>query len=311
MKAIISFLFLLTICFNGHSQIVDTNNSWNYLEVLIPTCDKSTNCEGKFYSNHNYKIGNDTIIHNKVYARVIETIINNNDIIIDYAIAGFLREEENHKKVYLLLSDLNDSTEVLLYDFTIKKDSVFNSSYEIHLAGGHQTYTSTFYNSHVLDIDSVVYQGIKRMRIKFIDFQHSWVGNTPVQDTLQWIEGIGSNKGLLNYPHGNFDLLCFKQNEELKFQNNLGIGCNYAGPVDKIENFELNEISFYPNPLIGETLTISSAGLIKKITIYTVSGNIVEQYFTHGSQVQIQLNSMKPGFYIISVDNQFSKLLIQ
>ncbi len=314
MKVITSILLIIVFCSEVNSQIIDIKNSWNYLEVLIPTCEKSTDCEGKFYKNYNYKIGSDTLINNKVYAKVIETTIGNHDSVPYSYIIGFLREEENHKKVYSLLSYLDDSTEVLLYDFTIKKDSIFNSSYErlYHLPDGDEIIKYTFYSSQVIDIDSVLYQEIKRLRIKFLDFRANLIDDIPIQDTVEWIEGIGSNKGLLNYPYGDFNLLCFKQNDELIYNNKFGLDCNYSGPVNKIKLYELKEISIYPNPIKkGETLNICSSSLINSVLIYKVSGELVGQFFPKNTQCQIHLNNLKYGFYVMKADNYFFKLIVE
>jgi hypothetical protein len=313
MKAIKSILLLMVFYLEGNCQIIDIKNSWNYLEVLIPTCQKSTNCEGISYQNYNYMIGSDTLIKNKVYAKIIETIHRNNDSISYSHIAGFLREEENHKKVYSLLSYLDDSTEVLLYDFTIKEDSIFYSTYEVlfHLPEGYEIITDTFYSSRVTDIDSVLYQGIRRLRIKFLDFRPNWIADNPIKDTVEWIEGIGSNKGLLNYPDGSFSLLCFKQNNEVKYNNKYDLNCDYSGPMNRTEDFELKEISIYPNPLKGETLYIKSSRLIKSILIYNISGELVGKFFPNNTQYQIQLDYLNCGFYIINVDDYFNKLIIE
>jgi hypothetical protein len=313
MNAIILVLLLMATYSEAYSQIIEAKNSWNYLEVLIPTCEKSTNCEGKFYINYNYKIGSDTLINNKVYAKVIETSIRNNDSISYSCISGFLREEENHKKVYIQLSYLDDSTEVLLYDFTIKKDSIFNSTYEslYHLPDGDKIVKSTYYSSQVIDIDSVLYLGIKRLRIKLLDFRTNWIDDNPAQDTVEWIEGIGSNKGLLNYIAGDYYLLCFKQYDEVTFTNKFGLDCNYSGPLTKIGNHVVKEICIYPNPLKGETLNISSPILISSIFIYNVSGELVGQYYPRNTNFQMQLNHLRCGFYIIKADKYFYKLIIE
>ncbi len=313
MKTIKLILVLIAIYSEAYCQIIETKNSWNYLEVLIPTCEKSTKCEGKFYINYNYKIGSDTLINNKVYTKVIETSIRKNDSTSYSYIAGFIREEENHKKIYSQLSYLDDSTEVVLYDFTIKKDSVFNSTYErlYHLPDGDKIVKNTFYSSQVIDIDSVLYLGIKRLRIKLLDFRTNRVEDIPAQDTVEWIEGIGSNKGLLNYTDGDFNLLCFKQDDEVTYSNKFGLDCNYSGPISKIENHELKEISIYPNPLRGEILNISSSNLISSIFIYDVSGELLGQYFPRNTNFQIQLNHLKCGFYIIKADKYFFKLIIE
>lgn len=313
MKIIGSVFLLMIFCLEGNCQIINTSNSWNYLEVLIPTCGKSTDCEGISYQNYNYTIGGDTSINNKVYTKIIATLVRYNDTVYDNHIAGFLREEENHKKIYSLLTYIDDSTEVLLYDFTVKKDSIFNSTYEInyHLPEGDVIIIDTFYRSKVMDVDTVFYQGTNRLRIKFSDFRLNYLEDDQFQDTLEWIEGIGSNHGLLNYPNISFSLLCFKQNDELKYRNRFGLDCDYSGPLNKIENYEIKDISIYPNPLKGEALNISSSDLISRILIYNISGELVGQFFPKNTQYQIQLNNLNRGFYIIDVDNYFVRLVIE
>ncbi|HLO57898.1 MAG TPA: T9SS type A sorting domain-containing protein [Bacteroidales bacterium] len=312
MKTIRSLLFLLLFSFEGNCQIIDTNNSWNYLEVLVPTCKKSTNCEGKLYQNFNCRIGGDTLINGKVYNKVIETTKRNNDSSSESYISGFLREEENHKKIFSLLSYLDDSTEVLLYDFTIKKDSVFNSTYEriYHLPEGDKIIKDTLYSSQVIDIDSVVYMGIKRLRIKFLDFRVNWIEDNPEKDTVEWIEGIGSNKGLLNYAYGDYNLLCFKQNDEVKYYNKLGLDCNYSGPINKLEDNEFNKIRLYPNPLRGKILYISSESIIKTVLIYNVCGYLVGQFTPENTDYQIPLYNLNSGIYIFQIDGFPFKIII-
>jgi hypothetical protein len=313
MKTIGSVILLMVFYLAGNCQIINTSNSWNYLEVLMPTCKKSTDCEGTSYQNYNYTIGGDTLINNKVYTKVIATIVRYNDTVYNNHIAGFLREEENHKKVYSLLSYIDDSTEVLLYDFTVKKDSIFSSTYKVtwNLPEGDETQTDTFYRSRVMDVDTVFYQGTKRLRIIFSDFRLNWFEDEQVGDTLEWIEGIGSNHGLLDYRYISFSLLCFKQNDELKYNNRFGLDCEYSGPLDISENHVIKDIMIYPNPLKGEALNISSSNLISRILIYNISGELVGQFFPENTQYQIRLDNLNCGFYIINVNNYFFKLIIE
>ena len=297
----------------SYGQLLKTGNSWNYLEVMIPTCEKSTQCEGRFFTNYNYQIGGDTLINNKLYTIVIETAFRNNEPTPVGYNTRFLREEENYKKIYSQLSYMDDSTEVLLYDFTIKKDSIFNSTYEklYHSPGGDNLVKNTYYSAQVLDIDSVMFYGTKRLRIKLLDFRFNLVTNSPVKDTVEWIEGIGSNKGLLDYAYGDYTLLCFNQEEELRYMNNYGLDCNYTGPINKIEDHEFKDISIYPNPLKGSPLHIVSTDLINSIHIYDMTGELAGQYFPENTHCQLHLNHLKCGFYIIQADHYFFKLIIE
>jgi hypothetical protein len=208
---------------------------------------------------------------------------------------------------------MDDSTEVLLYDFTIKKDSIFNSTYEklYHSPGGDKLVKNTFYSAKVLDIDSVLHYGIKRLRIKLQDFRFNSITNSPVKDTVVWIEGIGSNKGLLDYAQGDYTLLCFEQDEELKYMNNYGVNCSYTGPIDNIENHEFKEISIYPNPLKAGPLYVESADLINSIQIYDMTGELEGQYYPENTHYQLHLDHLKSGFYVIQADHYFFKLIIE
>ncbi len=310
-----SKLILLLAAFYSisYGQLLKTGNSWSYLEIRIPTCEKSTQCEGKFFTNYNYQIGGDTLINNKLYKIVIETAFRNNESNPVYYNKGFLREDVSNKKIYSQLSYMDDTTEVILYDFAIKKDSIFNSTYEklYHLPGGVTRVKSTYYSAQVLDIDSVLFYGIKRLRIKLLDFRINKITNSPIKDTVEWIEGIGSNKGLLDYVQGDYTLLCFSQDEELKYVNDYGLDCKYAGPTDKIEDHELKEISIYPNPLKGEPLHFVSTDLINCIQIYDMTSELLGQYFAKNTHYQLELNHLKSGLYIIQADHYFFKLIIE
>ena len=134
MKTIIQTVLLcLLFSLNGFAQLVDIKNSWNYLEVAILTGENCFYCTGKSYQNNQYTFGNDTIINNLKYQTLIYSYRHNHDTISytsPYPV-GYLRDEENHKKVYFL-SAFYEGSEVLLYDFTIKKDSVFTSIQKIY-----------------------------------------------------------------------------------------------------------------------------------------------------------------------------------
>ncbi len=81
--------------------------------------------------------------------------------------------------------------------------------------------------------------------------------------------------------------------------------------MNKIVNYEVKEISIYPNPLKGETLNISSSNLISTVLIYNISGELVGQFFPKSTQYQIEVANLNRGFYIVNVDNYFIKLIIE
>ena len=311
MRAIKLLIISLLTNLNIFGQIIDSKNSLNYLKVEIPTCEKSTNCSGKFYENNHYMIGNDTIIHNKTYSKIIVSTIRNNDTISDLYIGGYIREDENHKMIYSLLTYISDSTEVLLYDFSIKKDSLFTSTYKIvyHIPDGNDTVTELFFSSKVLEIDSVNYYGVKRLCIKFDSYTMNWVGDIPTQDTIEWIEGIGSKQGLIDYRYGG-NLLCFKQDAKIAYLNNYGFDCSYSGPLVGIQSKEMVNLNVYPNPA-KNVVNIQSDKLINNVILFKITGEILGQYKPKNSQYQIDLSNIGKGLYILKIDNTFKKIIIE
>ena len=203
MKKQILFVFCLLSVLNSMGQIIDRKNSWNFLEVLIPICKKSPDCEGKFYQNHRYSFGNDTLINGKTYAIVLQSLRRSVDTITYTNKIGFLRDEENHKKVYFL-SEQYEATEVLLYDFTLKIDSVLEMRY-------HGT-------AKVVNLDSIDVNGTKKLRIQFDQSAIYYLEDIPSTVPIEWIEDIGSMQGLLfDQFSGPLTFLCFKQNNNLLY----------------------------------------------------------------------------------------------
>jgi hypothetical protein len=296
MKTIFQTVFLcLLFSLNGFTQLVDVNNSWNYLEVLIPTCEESTQCSGKFYQNYQYTFGNDTIINNQKYLALFESIRNTLDATVSYTYRlGFLRDEENHKKVYFL-PERYPGPEVLLYDFTLKKSDIF---------------TFTFSSAKVLKTDSITTNGTKRLRIQFDEINSNWVRDNPIADTLEWIEGIGERQGLIYKYWRNLDLLCFKHNNDTEYMNNYGLDCLYTGPPNFVESIKRNDIKVYPNP-VKNILTIQSEKPIQTIALYRLTGEKIDQYYPDDTFYQIALKNQNSGIYILSIDGNFRKIIME
>ncbi len=302
MKAVKLLVICLLCSTNGFGQkIIDSLNYWNYLEVQHPTCEKNTKCSGTIYTNHFYLFCCDTIINNEKYKLLIDSISNSRNF---WAI-GFFRDDSSHKKIYYL--SMVDSEEILLYDFTIKKDSMFYAIRKFAIDSLNSDMTiDTFYSAKVINIDSVVLNdGSKRLRIQFDDIRYNWLGDI---DTTEWIEGIGSNHGLLYFWYYNF--LCFKHNDVLSYSNKYGYDCSYSGPKDIIKSQNLNELYVFPNPA-KDVLNIQSEKIMQSIILFNISGEKVCQYYPKNTRYQINLTNIKSGLYIINIDNNFKKVIIE
>jgi hypothetical protein len=311
MRIIIQTVFVcLLFSLNGFAQIVDVKNSWNYFEIQTFVCGESSNCGGKFYQNIQYSFGNDTVINNKKYLALFETTRNNIDTTVSHTIpAGFLREEENHKKVYYFSGSRKES-EILLYDFTLKKDSLFKIVQEFLINS--DTVTNTVYDATVLKTDSILINGKNRLRIQFDAVVGSEISGFRIADTLDWIEGIGSRQDLLYIPNGNNgkSLLCFKHNNETEYVNNYGLDCLYSGPPNFVESFQRNDIKVYPNP-VKNILSIQSEKPMHSIVLYRITGGKLDEYFPDDIFYQIALKSQRSGIYILSIDGNFRKIIVE
>jgi hypothetical protein len=310
MKTILQAVFIsLLFSLNGYAQIVDVKNSWNYLEVALLTCGESARCSGESYQNNQYTFGNDTIINNLKYQTLISSYRHIHDTIsytYPYPV-GYLRDAENHKKVYYLSGGLGVS-EVLLYDFTIKKDSVFKSVQTMY--GSLDTFSITSFSAKVLKTDSIITNGTKRLRIHFDDVRPNWNGEQLVVDTLVWIEDIGANMGLIEYPYSLSSLLCFKHDNKPEYVNNYGLDCLYSGPPNFVESIKRNDIKVYPNP-VKNILNIQSEKPIHTIVLYRITGEKVDEYFPDDIFYQIALKNQRSGIYILSIDGIFRKIVIE
>jgi len=139
----------------------------------------------------------------------------------------------------------------------------------------------------VSSVDTIVYFGIKRLRIKFLDFVTNEIGDIPIKDTIEWIEGIGSKQGLLtDSKFYGYSLLCFKKNDTIKFKNDLGYDCSYKGPINSVIELENTGTQIYPNPVHDKVLNIQSQFEIKNIMLYDIYGKKVDQYFPRSNTLK-------------------------
>ena len=264
-------------------------------------------CNGKFFENHHFFYKNDTVINDRSYLKLFETIHYSDDTTAYTYRAGYFRDEENHKKVYFIPAYYQGS-EILLYDFTVKKDFVFTSVQK--MVYNSDTTTTTLFSAKVLKTDSVTTNGTKRLRIQFDAYSTNWIGDIPVSDTIEWIEGIGSRPSLNYTQYSGGDLLCFGNNNVTVYKNNYGYDCSYAGPLVNIQSQYFEKLDVYPNPA-KNTVNISTDNPIHSIIVYRITGEKVKQYYPEAAYYRIDLNHWATGIYIMNIDNNYRKIIIE
>ena len=205
--------------------MIQEGNEWYTLDAIV--C-KDT--EGHYNTLVNWLSG-DTLINEVRYTKVMETL---NGEGTPYQVA-LLREEDG--KVW---ETYNGNSEILLYDFTA---NVGDS-----LVCGYGDY-------FVLDSISIEQiGGVDRKKFWF-GLEYDFTGEPYAMET--WIEGIGSDLGLLYcgsyyFCGGYYRALCFHQDGELIWQNPEYDAC----VITSVEEINDKVISVYPNPAM-ETVTIN------------------------------------------------------
>ncbi len=179
--------------------------------------------------------------------------------------------------------------EFLLYDFNLGiGDSVI-----LPITLCDTTYTSTVY---VTSVDSVLLEDMNyRRRINLMFYY-----------PFSWIEGIGSDDGLL-YPKFigtacvcDTELICFRQNDSFLYYNETNMPCFDFIVSNKEDVYIYNNFQLYPNPTKNE-ITISGfkGQRNTEVNIYTQTG---QKAFTIISPNKtIDISYLKPGLYFAEI----------
>lgn len=209
--------------FTGYkkSDLVVRNKKWIY---LIAGCYPDT----AIYTDWRYKIGNDTIIDGTEYKNILFAQKNDNYT----GLVGFIREEENGKVYYKRNSNLEEK-EYLLYDFGMEVgDSVrLGDSNSFHR------------------LDSVKRNSDGK---KIYYLTGGTFGNNV------WIEGVGSEKGLLKDPiTGGAKLFsCCLLNGERLYHNPQFKGCYFED--NKVISVDAGKDTVFCSGLYPDTMVLGT-----------------------------------------------------
>lgn len=269
-------------------QIVVEHKIWSN---VLENCGPDANSFVTFYN----KFKGDTMINGLMYKKVW---LAEDEFYQDwYHNGSFIREENN--KVYLLEST---GKEGLIYDFGLEEgDSVV---LENPLApDGLLLYVTT--------IDSVeTFDGFRK-RWKLIKDEFS----TPEY----WIEGVGSNSGVLNSGTGVFGalcgtytLLCEKENDITIYQNPEYGTCFYVllavsdGPEFNKSNLSIRYAR--DGESISIVFTDKRSGK-KSINLYNIFGGLVLSKTSNEPTGEFLISALSPGLYVATLTNTTVGLL--
>ena len=204
----------------------------------------------------------------------------------------FLLREEN-QKVFVY----NSYGERLLYDYSLNIGDTFACSYDLSMK--------------VISIDTLDIL-INGQRCRKWSFVYYWEGDTTnlftMSDGVEWIEGIGSTKGLLFYDvastliagggYMNGRLRCYEYEEDLIYHKESSDDCENhllgIGVVDK------ESLLLYLNPAKQE-VNINCGYKIKSLQIFDEQGKRLFEKEVNAYNYQINLENYPTGTYLIKV----------
>lgn len=207
-----------------------------------------------------------------------------------------MREENQKVFVY------NSYGERLLYDYSLNIGDTFACSYDLSMK--------------VISIDTLDIL-INGQRCRKWSFAYYWEGDTTnlftMSDGVEWIEGLGSTKGLLFYDvastliagggYMNGRLRCYEYEEDLIYHKESSDDCENhllgIGTVDK------ESLLLYPNPA-KESITLEA---MEDIFIYNSLGQVVRHIPNPKGETTIKISELPKGIYYLKSGDRQQKLI--
>lgn len=254
----------VTLKAQDYVSILQEGNEWNTLYVV------SAGLFIDAYSNYVNWCSGDTLIDGVQYTKLMGTKDGENPHLFT-----LLREEDG--KVWMRL---NNQTERLLYGFNANVGDTLRIGY----------------GEEELIVDSISIEqigGVDR-KMYWFGLEYDYIGEPYATET--WIEGIGSNLGLLysgtaHYVGGYSVALCFHQNGDLIWQNPEYGYCTY----EVVEDNKDSEISIYPNP-VKDIVVIEGVEAFE-VHVFNSLGQLIKET----KENILDLSDQEAGTYIIKV----------
>ncbi len=271
MKTIILFVCGLSISGLLYSQnyhpIVQENNEWNVLKVtgFFPPTDTN-------YWTMTYQFIGDTTINSQVYKKVY---ISEEEVPNNWKYEGAIREED--RKVWYLAK--YESEERKIYDFTLEVSDTVSFVW-----------------------DPMIVDSISYIELNGEDRKQFWFSVDGQGGIIEhWIEGIGSNYGILQ-SGGYFIVgwatwfLCMSEEGELIYMNPNFNSCYMFST--EIEEAYLSGIELYPNPVTDKIIIKNSDNIkIESVSLIDLRGQLLLNY--KKGVDEIDLSAFPSGMYFI------------
>jgi hypothetical protein len=275
---IAGFLTIISISGQNYFPLVQENNEWTTLIVIQ---SGPYPWDTTFWTD-NYRLSGDTVINNQTYTKLYKS---QEEFPINWNYCAGLREE--NQKVWR--NGTNNYPEMLIYDFTLNLGDTIN-----------------LWDDDPMIVDSIVNKPINNENRKHIYF--SYPGYPSLSEL--WIEGIGSNRGILEPGSGTFEggsswLLCMKENGAIIYSNPNYNSCFLITKIEEINN---SLIEAYPNPA-EDLIKISNLENIRieSISLFDLSGQKIRDF--DKSKTELDLSRISTGIYLLKLSYANSEII--
>jgi len=294
MKRLLYLLFFLNPIFlfaqtNVYHPFPDSNAVWNeqydyYDFYPSPIC----------IDNYSITINGDTMINGLLYRKLLTPFVQHQyipphfvgpQVLTGYL--GALRQDINDRKVYFVAR--YDSLETVLYDFNLNV--------------GDTIIARTFCAVTVSSIDSILIGS---------DYRKRWVSYGSILGPVEFIEGIGSSKGLLSSWDCEGDgygknLNCFQQDGVTLWPFSSATDCNLITTIEEsLSSKVLYELS--PNPFRIHSKIVTYAEF-DQLEIFNSIGIRVRTQKVCGNEIIIEKGALPVGiyFFILGSSNNYQE----
>ncbi len=286
MKKIILLTLISIWSLNAVSQeyypLIETDKEWSIACFVFSWGTPPVQCT-TYVATHYFWLEGDTVINSKPYLRVYD------EGPYGTFLRGFIREDSD-KKVW----QIDHGEEILLYDFSANVGDTIPTRRE--------------YDE--LIVDSITNVSInqtirKKYWLSSLHYEGSYYSET-------WIEGIGSNKGLLSSASmavvgGYEELLCVHDNGTLIYKNPEYNTCDKITAVENIENANLK---IYPNPAKEFVYIENLPSQISMVEVCDITGKTLKTIDLNQTQ-NIDVKNLKQGIYFVKAGRFVQKFIKQ
>ncbi|MGN6567482.1 MAG: T9SS type A sorting domain-containing protein [Flavipsychrobacter sp.] len=150
-----------------------------------------------------------------------------------------------------------------------------------------------------ISVDSVYYDGTGRKYLRFNSV------NPVFNEKLTFIEGIGSNFGIIYYWYDHLEaknyLLCARKGDTTDYVNKYSGSCGMRLAVPEMLNGKVT-CKVYPNPFDNKfSISFSKQQTESKVTIYTPEGKVVfDHNYKNATNIDVQIK-LPASIYFLSI----------